>query len=74
MVAVFKTNITHPADANKIINKLLGAHPNFTISIDLEDEDRILRVEGDCFDIVEICAMIERKHFICMHLPIDFNH
>jgi len=74
MVAVFKTNITHPVAANKMIKGLLGLYPDLTISIDLDDEDRILRVEGDCFDIIEICAMIERKHFICIHLPIDFNH
>jgi len=73
MIAIFKTNINSLVGANKIISKLLTIHPTFIISVDLEDEDRILRVEGDDFEITEICMLIERNHFICIHLPVDLT-
>ena len=46
MVEVFKTNISCTEDAEKVIRFLLLKFPTFRINFDLEDCDKILRVEG----------------------------
>ena len=54
MVAIFKTNVKHPAAAMNVITELLCKYPAFKVSFDLEDVDKILRVEGNCFHVEDI--------------------
>ncbi|WP_342327673.1 hypothetical protein [Pedobacter sp. FW305-3-2-15-E-R2A2] len=72
MVAVFKTNAEFPTDAMKIIELLSGAYQGFTVSVDKEDEDRILRVEGDVFDVEDIIILLQYNGFNCVYLPFDW--
>ncbi|MEO5570624.1 MAG: hypothetical protein ABIT08_00745, partial [Bacteroidia bacterium] len=46
MVEVFKTNVEKPKEAKILISKLAGHFPKHKINFDLEDCDKILRVEG----------------------------
>ena len=46
MVEVFKTNVEGKELANLLIAKLLTHFPHCKINFDLQDCDRILRVEG----------------------------
>jgi hypothetical protein len=46
MVEVFKTNIERVEEAERIRKLLLAHLPNCRINLDLEDCDRILRIEG----------------------------
>ncbi|AGA80469.1 hypothetical protein [Echinicola vietnamensis] len=45
-IEIFKTNVGNQQLANKIVSDLKQLHPNYRINLDLEDCDRILRVEG----------------------------
>lgn len=72
MVAVFKTNAEFRTDAMKIIQLLSGAYQGFTVSIDQEDEDRILRVEGDFFDVEDIINLLRYYGFNCVYFPCDW--
>ena len=46
MIEVFKTNITKGKRAKKIIEKLFQKFPYYQITFDIEDCDKILRVEN----------------------------
>ncbi|NRF37518.1 methyltransferase type 11 [Pedobacter foliorum] len=71
MVAIFKTNVKHPAAAMNVISQLLYVYPAFRISLDLEDEDKILRVEGNSFHVEDVILSLLGSGFICIHLPYD---
>lgn len=45
-VEIFKTNVSNQQLANKIISDLNQLYPEYRFNFDLEDCDRILRVEG----------------------------
>lgn len=45
-VEVFKTNIILADDASLILQLLNSQYPNHKVNFDLEDCDKILRVEG----------------------------
>ncbi|MET4084123.1 hypothetical protein ABIB40_004097 [Pedobacter sp. UYP30] len=46
MVEIYKTNVTNQKDASEIIRKLNEHFPYYKINFDLEDCDKILRVES----------------------------
>ena len=50
-VEIFKTNIQNNKDADKITTSLLVLYPVHKINFDLEDEEKILRIETDKFEI-----------------------
>jgi hypothetical protein len=74
MVAIFKTNVKHPAAAMNVITELLCRYPTFRVSFDLEDEDKILRVEGNCFHVEDIVLSLLNNGYICIHLPHNINN
>ena len=47
MVEVFKTNVADKQQAEKFLRILSRSFPNHKINFDLDDCDRILRVEGE---------------------------
>ena len=47
MVEVFKTDVAEPHLANELISKLSTHCPLAQINFDLEDCDKILRIEAD---------------------------
>jgi len=49
-VEVFKTNVEGPAEAGQLITLLLHHFPQSKITFDLEDCDKVLRIEG--YDLV----------------------
>lgn len=46
-VKIFKTNVQNDKDSAKIATALLTQYPLYKINFDLEDCDKILRVEAD---------------------------
>ena len=46
MVEVFKTNVQHEHDAVVILEQLSRRYPMHRINFDLDDCDKILRLEG----------------------------
>jgi hypothetical protein len=65
MVEVYKTNIQDKDSADKIVIELLEAISGFRINIDLDDCDKILRVEGDKFCHDAITKFLQQKGFSC---------
>ena len=45
MVEVFKTNVTNEHQARKLIGVIEGYFDGYKVNFDLEDRDRILRIE-----------------------------
>jgi len=58
VVEIFKTNVSDAFEANIVIRELRGHFPLCKITFDLDDCDRILRIEGREFDI-NITAILE---------------
>ena len=68
MVEVFKTNIQGKRTASKIKMELLELFPDCKINFDLEDCDRILRIESAVDIGKEIERAISKHGFICEEL------
>jgi hypothetical protein len=54
MVEIFKTNIESEHTAVEILNSLQYVFPNYKMNVDLEDCDKILRVESTDIDVEAI--------------------
>lgn len=65
MIEVFKTNIECICLAVKVEKALIKLSPKFKINFDLEDCDKILRVEADNIPIIEIIATIQKLGLTC---------
>ncbi|MBD2755426.1 hypothetical protein IC230_21165 [Spirosoma sp. BT704] len=65
MVEVFKTNVQEVAISTMLIQKLLDRFKADKISFDLEDCDKVLRVEGDNFSPDEIIESVNSFGYNC---------
>ena len=66
MVEIFKTNVRKKADAIYIINFLKNLFPDYKINFDLEDCDKILRVEAVKIDSINIVESLSYMGFLCV--------
>jgi hypothetical protein len=64
MVKVFKTNIDNAEEADSIKNKILEYFPYYKINFDLEDCDKILRVEVNISPNA-IIDIVKEHNYIC---------
>jgi hypothetical protein len=67
MVEVFKTNVESPHAARQLTQALTERIPAARISFDLEDKDRILRIETQWqnLDVAQIIAFLREERFAC---------
>ena len=65
MIEVFKTNVETANDANNIVRALLQHFPSSRINFDLQDCDKILRVEGKDFCTDTIIMFMKANGFHC---------
>lgn len=65
IIEVFKTNVETSNDANNIVELLLQHFPGSKINFDLQDCDKILRVEGKDFSSVKIMVLLKENGFHC---------
>ena len=65
MVAVFKTNVLEVNESKAIIQKLLAHLPDSRINFDLEDCDKILRVEHNIILNNEIILLVNTAGYKC---------
>lgn len=65
MIEVFKTDVGHPADARNLVFRLLGLYPNGGITFDLEDCDKVLRVECASVCPKAVISLMEAAGFSC---------
>ena len=65
MVEVFKTNVEDKIQAEIMVEILYRELPECRINFDLDDCDRILRVEGEILPVEIIREMVSRKGILC---------
>lgn len=68
MAEVFKTNVQQDKQAKKLIAVLYSHFPDSKINFDLEDCDKILRVEGRNVTPQHVVSLIEKMGFNCAEL------
>ncbi len=65
MVEVFKTNVCEVKKSNIIFQKLRKHFPENKINFDLEDCDKILRVEGNNIFSEKIIEILKEEGHFC---------
>jgi tRNA G26 N,N-dimethylase Trm1 len=65
MVEIFKTNIISKNDAQRMLNLLSDKYPNLKINFDLNDCDKILRIEGESIEPEKIIELIYTSGYQC---------
>lgn len=65
MIEVFKTNVQHQVEATELRNLLQRYFPGSKIDFDLEDCDKVLRIEGSSFMPNKIMQLIHEHGYTC---------
>jgi hypothetical protein len=65
MVEVFKTDVKQRAQATLLIAGLSKQFPLYSINFDLDDCDKILRIEGNDICISTIIQLLNLQGFFC---------
>ncbi|MFI5171987.1 MAG: hypothetical protein ACHQFW_06325 [Chitinophagales bacterium] len=65
VVEVFKTNVQNEDDAKRLLHGLAQRFPDLKITFDLDDIDRIMRVEGTAFLNESISDQVYKSGFEC---------
>ena len=68
MVEVFKTNVQREIDTNYIIAVIKRQFPLYKVNFDLEDCDKILRVEGANLEAENIIEHVNCLGYTCIQL------
>jgi hypothetical protein len=68
MIEIFKTNVEKQEDADTILQQLKTLFPNYRCNFDLDDCDKILRIEAGNMDILTIEALLKTMGFDCENL------
>ena len=68
MVEVFKTNVAAVSDADSLVALLQQCIPGSRINFDLEDCDKVLRIEGTNFAAGNVIRLVEEKGYACCPL------
>jgi len=68
MIEVFRTNIVNSNEAAEIAGKLAEKLPGSRISFDLEDCDRVLRIEAAHVCPEEVCGLLLASGYHCERL------
>lgn len=67
MIEIFKTDLQETYKSG-ILSMLQNAFPHFSINVDLEDCDRILRVKGQNICAEKIIELLQANDFFCERL------
>lgn len=65
MIEVFKTNVKSKTSAKKICSDLIAILPDSKINFDLEDCDKILRIESSLISSCKIIDVLKNRGFLC---------
>lgn len=69
MIEVFKTNVQEMEQSKMIVGKLLEHFPNSTINFDLEDCDKVLRINAVSISNHHIIELLNSYGYHCEPLP-----
>lgn len=64
MIEVFITNIQNTFESEEIKEGILKTYPKLKVDFDLEDIDRVMRIEG-FFNPNEIIEILTSKNYKC---------
>jgi hypothetical protein len=65
MIEVFKTSVSEPAHAENLVAQLVRLLPGCKVNFDLDDCDRVLRVEGQNFTAGSIVELVTERGHSC---------
>ena len=65
MVEVFKTDVKKKTKAKNILSMLQKEFPHLKINFDLDDCDKILRVEGKEISVGKIILLMKEQKYLC---------
>jgi len=65
MVEVFKTDVRKKQNARKLESIIKNYFPNHRINFDLEDCDKIFRIEGNHISTSKVIEIFEQEGFLC---------
>ena len=65
MVEVFKTNVQHRELAEQLVSVLQGRIDFCKINFDLDDCDKVLRIEGNDFVSGNVIRVLIKRGFMC---------
>ncbi len=68
-VEVFKTNVDSKKEAKMILEEIEASFPGAKVNFDLDDKDKILRIQSPSVSIEEIKNCLEGKGYYCELLP-----
>ena len=68
MVEIFKTNVKKKKRSEKVVSLLSMKYPDLKINCDLEDCDKILRIEGESFCPTRITKKMNKLGHKCLVL------
>jgi predicted RNA binding protein with dsRBD fold (UPF0201 family) len=70
MITIYKTNITHQESKNKVLNAIREHLPGIVATLELEDNDRVLRVVGVWAPVTsqQIIDLVRNQGFTCEEL------
>lgn len=70
-VEVFRTNVPGPRAAAGLLAALRGRWPAWRITLDVQDRDRVLRVQttGAAVPVAAIRAEVRARGYLCDVLP-----
>ena len=68
MVEIFKTNVKKKKRSEKLVSLLSMKYPDLKINFDLEDCDKILRIEGESFCPTRITKKMNKLGHKCLVL------
>ena len=69
MIEVFKTNVQNGNQASAVLKTLSGFAPQAKINFDLEDCDKILRVEAENISSHLVINLMNKMNYLCEVLP-----
>ena len=65
MVEIFKTNVEELSESKSLLQKLLAHFPEHKINFDLNDWDKILRVQGEDISVEKIIQLLNKENYQC---------
>jgi len=65
MVEIFKTNVEQVSQSESLLQILLENFPGHKINFDLEDRDKILRVQGENIPSEKIIQLLIGENYQC---------
>ena len=65
MIEIFKTNVEDVSQSKLLLQKLSRHFPNHKINFDLDDWDKILRVQGKDISVEKIIQLLNKENYQC---------